>query len=309
MMKNNEIYGGEFRKSDVEKGEFRCDLSMQIHEISTAETGKIDTIAIGHFDGVHLGHQKLFDELGKNGGIVVIVKDGEKLTPFRTREKFVKFPVFYYDLKEIKNLSGSEFLKILNIKFTNLKKIVVGYDFKFGKDRKCDTEFLKNNFNGITQVINEFCINKTGVHTTIIRVFLKNGNIDMANQFLGRKYEIEGAVISGQGLGKKDLVATLNLQIDRYFLPKNGVYATFTKVNERIYKSVSFIGSRISTDGKFSVETHIIDDFSDISCDLATIYFIDFLRENKKFNDLSELKKRILIDIKNAKSVLESEQI
>ena len=307
-MKNNEIYGGEFRKSDVLGGEFRCDLSMQIHEISTADTSKIDSIAIGHFDGVHLGHQKLFNELSENGGIVVIVKDGEKLTPFRTREKFVNFPIFYYDLKEIKNLSGSDFLEVLKRKFTNLKKIVVGYDFKFGKDRKCDAMFLKSEFNGITKVIDEFCIDKTGVHTSIIKIFLKNTNIETANQFLGRKYEIQGEVIKGQGIGKKDLVATLNLKTDRYFLPGNGVYATFTQANDKIYKSISFIGNRISTDSNFSVETHIIDDFSDISPQTATVYFVKFLRENKKFCDLGKLKTQILTDINLVKSILNDEK-
>lgn len=309
MMKNNEIYGGEFRKSDVEKGEFRCDLSMQIHEISTAETGKIDTIAIGHFDGVHLGHQKLFDELGKNGGIVVIVKNGEKLTPFRTREKFVNFPIFYYDLKEIKNLSGSDFLEVLKNKFTNLKTIIVGDDFKFGKDRKYDTEFLKREFSGITNVIDEFCIDNIGVHTSIIKIFLKNANIVSANRFLGRKYEISGRIINGQGIGKKELVATLNLQTQNYFLPSDGVYATFTEVGKKLYKSVSFIGSRVSTDDKFSVETHIIDNFNEYKDEFAIIYFVDFLRENRKFKNLSELKTQILIDIDKAKRRLQGENI
>ena len=278
-------------------------------EIQTANPANITTVALGNFDGIHIGHKKLFANIGENGAAVVILKDYYKLTPFRAREKFTDLPIFYFDLNDIKNLEGDEFVALLRNKFPNLTKIVVGSDFRFGKDRKFDTEFLKNRFKGTTTIIDEVCLDGTGVHTTIIKIFLRNGNIVSANQFLGRKYEISGRVVSGQGIGKKDLVATLNLQTGQYFLPCDGVYATFTRVNEKIYKSVSFVGDRVTTDGEFAVETHIFGNFDEENFKFATIYFVNFLRENKKFHDLAELKKQIIIDIEAAKKALENETI
>ena len=278
-------------------------------EIQTANPANITTVALGNFDGIHLGHKKLFANIGENGAAVVILKDYYKLTPFRAREKFTDLPIFYFDLHDIKNLEGDEFVALLRNKFPNLTKIVVGDDFKFGKDRKFDTEFLKNRFKGTTTIIDEVCIDGTGVHTTVIKIFLRNGNIISANRFLGRKYEISGKVVSGQGIGKKDLVATINLQTGQYFLPCDGVYATFTRVNEKIYKSVSFIGHRVSADGEFAVESHIFGNFNEENFKFATIYFVKFLRENKKFHDLTELKQQILIDIENANKALENETI
>ena len=278
-------------------------------EIQTTDTTKIQTVALGNFDGIHLGHKKLFANIGENGAAVVILKDYYKLTPFRAREKFTDLPIFYFDLNDIKNLEGDEFVALLRNKFPNLSKIVVGDDFRFGRDRKFDTEFLKNRFKGTTTIIDEVCIDGTGVHTTVIKIFLRNGNIAAANQFLGRKYEVSGRIISGQGIGKKELVATLNLQTGRYFLPCDGVYATFTRVNEKIYKSVSVVGDRVSTDGKFAVESHIFGDFSEQNFKFATIYFVKFLRENRKFHDLKELKNQIQTDIEAAKKALENETI
>ena len=277
--------------------------------IESADPKRIKAVAIGNFDGIHLGHKKLFMNLGENGAAVVILKDYYKLTPFRAREKFSPLPFFYFDLQKIKGLDGHEFIALLRNKFPNLQKIVVGADFRFGKDRKYDAKYLSNEFKGTTKIIDEYCIDGTGVHTSIIKIFLRNANIVGANQFLGRKYEICGRVVGGQGIGKKDLVATMNLQTDQYFLPKNGVYATFTKANDKIYKSISFIGNRFSTDGEFAVETHIIDNFNDKKPDFATIYFVEFMRENKKFNDLSALKNQISKDINLAKNILKSQKI
>ena len=91
-------------------------------ELQTANPANITTVALGNFDGIHLGHKKLFANIGENGAAVVILKDYYKLTPFRAREKFTDLPIFYFDLHDIKNLEGDEFVALLRNKFPNLTK-------------------------------------------------------------------------------------------------------------------------------------------------------------------------------------------
>ena len=271
------------------------------------DKSKIKSLAIGHFDGIHLGHKALFSYC-YDGGILVIENDRLKLTP--KRESFIYLPIFYKNINDIKNLSPEEFIKLLKNEFVNLKKIVVGYDFKFGKNRSADAIFLKNIFDGEVVIVNEKKINNISVHSEKIREFLKKANIKMANLLLDRVYEIKGNLIKGQGLGKKELFSTINLDTSNYFLPKNGVYATFTNLNNKDFKSVTFIGNRLSTDDKFSVETHIIEPFSEDKINgKITIKFKDFIRDNKKFENLNELKFQISKDILKAQDILKKDEL
>ncbi|MCI6989073.1 MAG: bifunctional riboflavin kinase/FAD synthetase [Campylobacter sp.] len=259
----------------------------------------VSSLCVGCFDGMHLGHQELFKRLDENGAILVIESGSSNLTPNKSRENFTNLPIFYYRLEDIRNLRPDEFINLLKREFVNLKSIVVGNDFKFGFERSGDISTLKKAFE--VEVIDEFCIDGTGVHSKQIRNFLSQGDIKNANKFLGRNYSIKGAIISGQGLGKKEFVATLNLEISRYFLPKDGVYATNTLVDDKSYKSVAFIGKRVSTDGKFSIETHILDDFKECEAKDTEIFFVDFIRDNMKFSDFKALKEQILKDIEAAR--------
>ena len=102
-------------------------------------------IAIGGFDGMHVGHQHLFAELGENGCIVVIETGYANLTPKEERENFTQHPIVYFELDSIRHLDGNGFIKLLKEKFPLLVKIVVGYDFHFGKNRQCSFEDLKKN--------------------------------------------------------------------------------------------------------------------------------------------------------------------
>ena len=126
----------------------------------------------------------------------------------------------------------------------------------------------------------------------------------MANHLLGRAYLIEGEVIRGQGLGRDALVPTLNLTISHYQLPKAGVYATYTKIAKVWVPSVSFIGHRLSTDGNFAIETHIIDtEIETPPLGYVGIRFVAYLRKNRTFSHLDALKAQIIKDIASAKKV------
>ncbi len=259
----------------------------------------IDSIAIGNFDGLHLGHKQLIDRLSPNGALLVIDAGRANLTPNKNRSRYVDYPCFYIKFEEIKELDCIGFIKFLMSKFPNLNKIIVGYDFKFGVNRSCNLVDLKKYFKGKIDVVEEFFIVNTSVHSSTIRTLLKNANVKKANILLGRNYCVDGVVIKGQGLGKKELVPTLNIDTKNYLLPKDGVYKTKTKINEKFYPSVTFIGIRQSTDGKYSCESHVINE--DVKNVInTTICFLDFTRENKKFENLSELKLQISEDIKKA---------
>ena len=223
----------------------------------------VRAVAIGNFDGMHLGHQKLFERLGEQGAIIVILAGGgTKLTPFASRQAFTNKKIFYCDLRTIKSLSGGEFITLLRQNFINLQKIVVGEDFRFGRDRAWDVEFLRREFRGQTCVVGEFCLSGGGVHSSRIKELLSRGQCEEAAELLGRNYEICGRIVRGQGRGAREFVATLNLDASGYFMPKSGVYATVTSVRGANYKSVSFVGERLSTDGAFAIETHILGGFA-----------------------------------------------
>lgn len=261
----------------------------------------IDTIAIGSFDGIHLGHRQLINKLGKNGVLFVIDKDQANLTPGIKRSEYSKYPCMFYHFLKVKNLSGIEFIELLKREFVNLKKILVGYDFQFGKNRSCNAYDLHTLFDGEVEIVEEYTFKGIGVHSSMIRDFIKEGKVEDANRFLGREYSIVGEVIAGQGIGKKELVPTINLKVREYLIPKDGVYATRTRINEVIYNSISFVGHRVSTDGSFAIETHILDAEVDVHTGNVEIFFIARIRENKKFNNLHELKVQIQNDIEEAK--------
>jgi len=262
----------------------------------------ITSIAIGGFDGMHLAHQELFKKLDSNGAIVVICTGYANLTIKTYRERHTKFPLFFYPLEEIKHLSGEAFITLLKEEFPNLKKIVVGYDFHFGHKASSDTSDLKGMFDGKIEIINEFSIDDIAVHSRVIREYLRNGEILQANKLLGYNYSFVGYPLKGQGLGKKQFVPTINIDIKDFLIPSEGIYATKTIINKKKYYSVSFIGHRVTTDGKFACETHIIDkEFNEEIPHTIEVVFFAKLRDNKKYNEFSELKAQILKDIDDTK--------
>ncbi len=261
----------------------------------------ISSIAIGAFDGVHLAHKVLIDSVD---AVAIIERNGGVLTPGYVRTRYIDKPSYFYHFDKIKELSAEAFLLRLKEDFPNLIKIVVGYDFHFGKDKSGDVKLLKKLFEGEVIVVDVIKSDEIAVHSRTIKDLIKNSEIKQANRLLGRSYQICGEVIRGQGIGSKEIVPTVNINPKEYLLPKEGIYATSTKIGDIWYKSVSFVGHRVSTDGKFAVETHIIDkDIHNVN-DSIEISFESFIRENRKFDNLGELKRQIEDDILKAKEII-----
>jgi riboflavin kinase/FMN adenylyltransferase len=258
----------------------------------------ITSIAIGGFDGMHQAHQQLFLKLTPNSSAIVVIQTPyANLTP-NSRQNYTTYPIYYYDLEDIKHLSSDQFVSLLLEKFPNLNKIIIGYDFAFGKGASCDIQCLKNTFKGEVIVVDEYKVDDISVHSRSIREALNEANLSLANQLLGYNYTLYGTHIKGQGIGSKELVPTINLEVKEYLIPKAGVYKTNTILEDKIYKSITFIGHRITTDGSFAVETHILDKKYDgkVTKKIA-IEFISFIRKNQRFNTFQELKEQIKKDI------------
>ena len=241
-------------------------------------------ITLGGFDGMHLAHMQLI----KKSDAYIVIEKNSTLTPFFDRIFYDSKMLDLLILDEIKHLSKDEFIE--KLKNYGIKKIVIGYDFKFGKKRSGNINDLKKAFE--VEVIEEIRHKNIPVHSHVIRTFIKNNEITKANELLGHIYKIKGIQIKGQGLGSKELLPTINIALLHNYTLPNGVF--FTKTNDNF--SVTFIGKR-STDGNFSIETHILNEKWKIeNGKLINIEFIDFIRNNIIFNNLKELKKQILKD-------------
>jgi len=262
----------------------------------------IRSITIGSFDGVHLAHQALISQAEM---LVVIERNGGYLTAGYKRSYYTDKPITLYHFDKIKSLSPEGFIAKLQTDFPHLEKIIVGYDFHFGNAKSGNAALLKALFEGEVVIVDEVSLDGIPVHSRTIKQLLREGDICLANKLLGRNYRIDGTVIQGQGLGTTSLVPTLNLQVEHYQLPLEGVYATRTLIEGVWLPSVSFLGHRVTTDGSFAVETHILQ--QEITTPTTTVWiaFEGFIRENRKFDSLEALKTQINEDIHWAKEILQ----
>lgn len=262
---------------------------------------RIGSITIGSFDGLHLAHQEL---IALAETVAVIERNSGYLTPGYKRTHYTDKPCAFYHFDKIKSFTPKEFIAKLQKDFPQLQKIVVGYDFHFGKGKEGNAQTLRGLFDGEVVIVDEVSLGGVPVHSRTIKASLREGNIDLANRLLGRNYTIDGVVVKGQGLGRKELVPTLNLKTDHYQLPLEGVYATKTKIGKEWYYSVSFLGHRVTTDGSYAVETHVLErDIGEVT-GTVQIEFVALVRENMKFDSLDALREQIAIDIENTREIL-----
>ncbi|HON56584.1 MAG TPA: bifunctional riboflavin kinase/FAD synthetase [bacterium] len=288
---------------------------------------KIDAsiITIGAFDGVHLGHQKLLARLvdesktHKLKSIIFTFKNPPKslisnntlyskkiITTAEKIELLKKFEVDYLiniDFNEgFKNISALEFIENILIKKLNVKKIIVGYDFKFGKDKSGDYNLLGQVFKNNLIHIEPLMIDNEIVSSTLIKQYFVNNKMKIVNKLLGYDYYFKGIVKSGRKIGRTIGFPTINIDYSDEIIEINGVYKVSVLYNNNLYKGVANIG-RIPTFDITSryIETYIFDFDKEIYGEEVKVYPEKFLREIIKFKNLDELKKQIIIDVFNCK--------
>tara|TARA_Y100001960_G_scaffold117941_1_gene126229 strand:+ start:34 stop:927 length:894 start_codon:yes stop_codon:yes gene_type:complete len=282
-------------------------------------TSDVEVTCIGAFDGVHKGHIELINktkEINKNFQIVTFDEIpklffDKSLKPLLGNES--KNNIFndlkptnliYLKFDKINQLSSDEFLKYLDINLRT-KKIVVGKDFKFGKNRSGDVDNIISYFGKDNVILlSDYIIDNEKVSSTKIRNFLDTGNIQKANNFLGRDYELSGLVIKGIKLGSKIGFPTANLQLNNdLYLPKFGVYEISCIVNENLFKGILNIGitPTVLNSKKVKIEAHLFNFNENIYGKNITIQLKKFIREEIKFNSVDDLIKQINIDISSIK--------
>ena len=285
-------------------------------------------IAIGSFDGVHLGHQAIISELKK-------ISKSNNLEPYifffepLPKEFFMKenAPLRVYDFRnkvlniekngidniicqnfnqKFANISAENFVDFL-IKKLSVKHIIIGDDFKFGKARKGDYELLKKLSveNGFTvDKISTLNLDNHRVSSTDIRKAFASHDLETVTELLGSPYQINGRVINGQQNGRKIGFHTANLKLLKSSVLK-GVFLTKTHIDGKSYYGVTNAGTRPTVDGKNNLlETHLFDFSDDIYGKHITVEILKFIRAEKKFANFNELKEQIAKDIQTAKAMI-----
>ncbi|WBL44466.1 bifunctional riboflavin kinase/FAD synthetase [Algoriphagus halophytocola] len=290
-------------------------------------------VTSGTFDGVHLGHQKILHRIRE---IARTIKGETVLLTFWPHPRLVLYPdehnlrllstfeekakllrQFGIDhlvtipfTKEFSQLSSKEFIQTILVDQIQTKKLVIGYDHRFGKNREGSFEYLQANhqeFGFELEEISRQDVQDIGVSSTKIRQSLESGDISTAIDYLGRSYELNGIVIKGQQIGRSIGFPTANVHIpnDYKLIPKDGVYAVEALVNGSLYKAMLNIGNRPTVDGtKKTVEAHLFDFQGDLYDKQITVYLKAFLRDEQKFDGLEALKKQLFKDQRNAKNLL-----
>lgn len=203
-------------------------------------------------------------------------------------------------------MPGEAFVKDILIDRCNVKYIVMGENFKFGKNRQCDSESLKKmaekfvfEFIVVTPVI----LDGTPISSSLIRKKLGNAEIEDSNRMLGRLYYIDGTVVEGDKIGRELGFPTINIKTDNEILPE-GVFKTRTEIEGRppVYDSISYIGTSPTFPGKEKkVETHILDFNENIYHQKVRVYFEKKIREDMKFDSRTTLIDQIKKDIQRLK--------
>ena len=295
---------------------------MKIYNNTTLDTYIEDSsgvVCIGGFDGIHLAHQQLFKKtmnISTKFDIVTFevipkIYFNEDLKPLISNEgrerifsTFNPQNLVYLNFENFNKISQEQFCNYLknNLK---VKKIVVGKDFKFGKNRSGDITTLIHFF-GEENIflLDDFLINNEKVSSTKIRYYLSNGDIEKANNYLGREFSLIGTVIEGKKIGRSIGFPTANLSLDQdTFIPNFGVYTGKIYIDNNIFNTIVNIGLNPTVDDQatLKIEAHIFDFSSDIYNSKVEISLSKFIRKEIKFKNIDELKDQISEDIKTAK--------
>ena len=285
---------------------------------------KKSAIAIGNFDGVHKGHQKVFEETKKFAkknkikfGVLTfsplpIMFFNKKIKNYRLASESEKFKLFKKNKvdfvininfnKKFCKIKAEDFIKEIIYKKINPVLLAVSNNFKFGKNRLGDVNLLSkfsNKFGYKLLNIKALTHSKKIVSSTKIRNYLKGGNIFLANKLLSRTWFIEGKVQSGKKLGRKLGYRTCNINIKNYVLPQIGIYG-----------GVAYLGSRPTFKGKdIFLEVNIFGLKKNLYKKKLRVYFLKFLRTDQKFNNSMHLIRQMNKDVISAKKGLKTKLV
>jgi riboflavin kinase / FMN adenylyltransferase len=295
------------------------------HNINDFEPIKNAVVTIGTFDGVHIGHRKIIAKLqelaAEIGGETVILtffphprmilnpedQDLKLITTINEKAELLEGLGIDHLIvtpfsRDFSNLSALEYIHDILVARIGVKKIVIGYDHRFGKDRKGgleDLQRLSKEFEYDVIEIPEQDINDVAVSSTKIRAALLNDEVDLANQYLGYSFFISGKVIRGDQIGRQIGYPTANILVGESYklIPADGIFAVTVNVGDNTYKGMAYIGHRPTINGMSrNIEVNIFDFDKDIYDQNIRLNFHHFVRSDIKFNSLDELKVQLAKD-------------
>ena len=290
-------------------------------------------VTIGTFDGVHRGHQKLIERIkllaGQTNGEsilvtfhphprIVINPEDKSLRLLNTiDEKVALLEKYGVDNLVIVPFSrafseqeAGEYISDFLVKNFHPKYVVIGYDHKFGKNRSGDFKLLENmkeRYGYQMEEITKETLDDIGISSTKIRQAIAEGDIKLANELLGNNYTLSGTVVRGLQNGRKLGFPTANIQVnDEYKLvPKTGIYVVYVHYSGVKYAGMLSIGYNPTFDGKVqTIEVNILDFDKDIYGENLTLEFVDFIRNEKKFESIDALVGEIKNDEKVTRGII-----
>ena len=304
---------------------------MQVEEeLAKFSPEKEMVLAIGVFDGVHLGHKYLISKLMEQakqqnllGGVVTFRQHPQEMLlphiklPLLTdliqktsllKNEGVEAIITLSFTLELAELSAHQFVSLLK-KYLKMRGMVIGPDFALGRNREGNADTLRTlgqEMDFRVTVIHPVMVNGEVVSSTAIRNALDDGDMKRALSLIGRPFSLHGRVITGDSRGMGLGFPTANLDIDsERALPAEGVYATWIHIDDKAYPSVTNIGRRPTFGGgERTVEVHILDYHSDLyGCELK-VDIMERLRGERRFGNVEELKKQMAEDVKQGKAIL-----
>lgn len=300
--------------------------------VATYKSNKKTFVTIGTFDGVHIGHQKVIKNLVKNASLTnstsvlltffphpkMVLENNTDIKLINTIDERIQLLkktgleilIIQEFTEAFSNYTALDFVKNILVDTLNIDTLIIGYDHKFGKNRKGDFKQLESygeTFGFKVQEISKQEIDNFTISSTKIRKAIEFGEIKKANNYLGYPYMLTGTVVKGKNLGEKIGFPTANIEIKETYklLPKTGAYVVQSHINNTTIFGMMNIGYRPTVSGKNqTIEINFFDFNEDLYDSIIQIEVLSFLREEQKFNSVESLKNQLHKDKKIALEVI-----
>lgn len=304
------------------------------NSIKSFNATKPTIVTIGTFDGVHLGHQKIVAQITKNAHALnceslvltffphprMVLQESTEMKQLNTlNEKIAlldnlgidNLVVHPFD-KEFSRLTAEEFVKKVLVDVFKIKKIIIGHDHRFGRNRTATIDDLINfgeTYGFEVEQISAEEINEVSISSTKIRNALLEGNIELATNYLGYDYSLTGIIFKGKQLGRTIGYPTANITIEEDYklIPNNGVYIAKSVLNGKTVFGMMNIGTRPTVDGtKQTIEINFFDFKQDLYEQKITVSLLHRMRSEQKFESIDALKNQLGKDKKTALAFIEN---
>jgi riboflavin kinase/FMN adenylyltransferase len=306
-----------------------------IRDLSDIRALKNPVATIGNFDGVHMGHRQIFRKLKQAAkdldGVSVVITffphplkvlpSGKKLLLISTYEEKellieasgIDYLIVIPFTEQFAALTAREFVSDVLVRQIGIKKLIIGYDYAFGRNREGNIGLLRQlgkEYDFTVEVLEPIWDGKTIFSSTNIRKMVKHGNVRDVVSLLGRHFSLGGKVVHGHHRGKVMGFPTANIQTEKELIPKNGVYAAKVKIDQDMYDGACNIGPNPTFgDNAIAIEVFIFDFAGDLYGRELRVYFVERIRDERKFPDAVALQMAITDDVARCREILRDTSI